>query len=153
MAGLRGTWVVTVLLICGAIQGGGVKFDIQQDTTSSVDPSQWFLAESHWTDICRYIDCWQGPSDLHVVDVFGASRAISKTFARRHYRAAAWDIKLSCDMDATTESGWYSLLNLRLRMLLDYLHNISYFFIIFVYCHYLTRYITVHPRISQYDPI
>lgn len=117
MAGLRGAWVVTALLICGTIQGGGVQFDIQQDTTSSADPSQWYVAESHWTDICRYIDCWQGPSDLHVVDVFGASRAISKTFARRHYRAAAWDIKLSGEMDATTESGWYSLLDLCLRML------------------------------------
>ena len=121
MGGLQGIWFFSLALIflgtAFAAQPG--VFDIEQDTTSSVEPSQWFLAQDHWLSIRSYVQKWQGPSDLHVVDVFGASQSIAKAWTRRMYRAASFDIKINESMDVTTESGWYSLLNLCLRMLLN----------------------------------
>lgn len=92
-------------------------FDLRDDTTTSVDPDHWYRAADHWEEILEFAQSFQGPCDLHCVDVFSASQAIAKAFKRRFYRACSWDIKLSTHMDIVTESGCYDLLGLCLRLL------------------------------------
>ena len=93
--------------------------DLSDDTTSTLNPDGWYYARDDWGNICAFVDSWQGCSDLHVIDVFGASMSMTRTWRRRHYRAEAWDIALNHKMDIVSKHGWYSLLLLALRLSLD----------------------------------
>ena len=90
--------------------------DLQDDTTATIPSSQWFDAAAHFEVICHYVDHWQGPQDLHAVDVFSCSKSIMKAFRSRFYRAESYDVKTSVEMDVVKESGWYYLLDLCLRL-------------------------------------
>ena len=99
---------------------GQAKPDIREDTTASVPASQWFYAQEHWSEIAWFVDHWRGPRDLHLLDCFGASQKMAKAWKRRGFKASAYDIKLSTDtMDIVTESGFYNLLLLCLRLFLS----------------------------------
>lgn len=90
--------------------------DLKDDTTSAVGPADWFYAKAHMGEIQQFVRAWQGPSDLHAVDVFGSSRSIEKAFTRRFYRARSWDINFDARSDIVTRSGFYDLLQLCLRL-------------------------------------
>ena len=108
--------------------------DLRDDTTTSVDPDHWYRAANHWEEILGFVQSFQGPCDLHCVDVFSASRAIAKAFKKRFYRACSWDIKLSTHMDIVTESGCYDLLGLCLRLNLGLVGRfLCFFFLLFAF--------------------
>lgn len=96
----------------------GVAKDPKDDTTTSHQPEEWFIAANHWGEICKFVDQYSGAPDLHVVDIFGYSRSIAKAWKRRGFRSAAWDIRLCPSMDAVSRAGWFGLLGLCLRLCL-----------------------------------
>ena len=108
--------------------------DLRDDTTTSVDPDHWYRAADHWEEILDFAQSFQGPCDLHCVDVFSASQAIAKAFKRRFYRACSWDIKLSTHMDIVTESGCYDLLGLCLRLNLGLVSRFLLYVFFFICC-------------------
>ena len=94
--------------------------DFRDDTASSVGPENWYYACDHWPNICQYVHAWKGCSDLHCVDLFSVSQQITKAFRRQCYRSVSWDIKLDPTHDISTESGWYGVLELCLRLFLGF---------------------------------
>lgn len=93
--------------------------DPSDDTTASVGPDAWFYAPDHLLEIQQFVDSWRGCPDLHAVDVFGASKSITRAFKRKLYKAEAWDIAIDRRDDIVTESGFYGLLHLCLRLFLE----------------------------------
>ena len=90
------------------------------DTTSAVAPAQWYCATNHWEEIMHFVNNWHGAMDLHGVDCFSASKKMTNCFQRRGFRCQPYDIQLSMEDDAASESGWWKMLILFLRVLLGH---------------------------------
>lgn len=87
------------------------------DTASTVPFNQIHRAFDDLPALSTFIHQWQGPSDLHALDLFGHSCAIRFKFRQMAYRAEAWDLTLSPSHDITTRAGVRDLLSVGLRLL------------------------------------
>ena len=74
---------------------------------------RWFQPEFHYDDLMQSATEFSGrvARTLSVVDLFGASRKIAKTWHRAGYNAWSYDIKLAPEHDLTSRGGFELLMN------------------------------------------
>jgi len=97
--------------------GKNEKKSGNQDTSTAIEEDQWYTASSYMTALRRMVREWQGQRDLSCLDLFGASGAVKRTWARHHKKAELYDIKnYGLEHDICSEGGFKNLLQLGLRI-------------------------------------
>ena len=73
---------------------------------------RWWPAEDHVAELQQFVRMSQTTSRkvYHVLDIFGASKRVTKAFQSKGYRGFAFDVKLSRDHDLTSRKGVMTLL-------------------------------------------
>lgn len=104
---------ITLVLIAwpwSQAAGGGC------DTAATLPEALWYDAEADMPNILEFADAWQGPRDLHMYDLFSASKKMCTSWTARGYRAVAFDLLLSREDDILSPTGFQKALHLGLRL-------------------------------------
>ena len=87
------------------------------DTSTEVSEMNWWDAELHWPEVCRFCEQWNGVRDLDLVSTFDFSKKVLKTWLSRGSSGVAYDIKSGgIDEDVIGKDGFMALLGLLMRL-------------------------------------
>jgi hypothetical protein len=76
----------------------------------------WYDAEADMANVLEFADAWQGPRDLHMYDLFSASKKMLMSWTARGYKAKAFDLVLSREDDILAPAGFRKALYFGLRL-------------------------------------
>ena len=110
-------FIVGLLLCANVTHAAKSKKKVIQDTFSSVPAMHRFNAWFHLDELLRFVDQYQGASDVHCIDLYGRSQTIKNEWISHGYRALAFDLLLDPEHDVTTKAGFWQLVMMGLRLL------------------------------------
>ena len=97
---------------------------------------RWYDAQSHFNDLNRWATALQGWVDpkYHLLEVFGASKGLQKTWHRAGKSGVSFDIKISKTHDLCTECGVKVLIQMGLQPLVSVATMFIHFHLVLKSC-------------------
>lgn len=79
---------------------------------------RWFKPEEHFETLSQWMDELLHTNEkvYDVLDLFGATQKVSRTFESAGHKSVSFDIKLSSTQDLVSESGFRELLDISSRL-------------------------------------
>lgn len=78
--------------------------------------SRWFAPEKHMAQLRQFMKKQVVEQNNHLLDLFGASQAVSRCWRNEGFNAIVYDIKVNRDHDICSQSGFKILLGMAMTL-------------------------------------